>query len=55
MSANNPLQWPSFEQLGRDFYEKLSPALSELQGGETELTQKAKESLDMLQVWLDAP
>mmetsp|Transcript_66712 Transcript_66712/g.169063 ORF Transcript_66712/g.169063 Transcript_66712/m.169063 type:complete len:420 (+) Transcript_66712:74-1333(+) len=55
MSANNPLQWPSFEQLGRDFYEKLRLALSELQAGKTELSEKAKESLDMLQVWLDAP
>lgn len=51
----NPLKWPSFEQLGRDFYNNLKPAFDQLASGEKNFDDKARNHLLKLQSWLDAP
>lgn len=53
--AKNPLKWPETEQLGREFYEHVKPALDQLAGGASQLDDRASEGLAKLQAWLDAP
>lgn len=51
----NPLKWPSFEQLGREMYESLVPALEQLETGAKDLDDEAKRGVARIQSWLDAP
>lgn len=53
--SSNPLKWPSFEQLGRDFYDNLKPCLDQLENGSQGLDSVAHEGLARLKAWLDAP
>jgi hypothetical protein len=53
--ASNPLKWPSFEQLGRDFYDNVKPCLDQLENGSQGLDSVAHEGLAQLKAWLDAP
>jgi len=50
----NPLKWPQFEQLGRDFYLAVKPAIDQLASGADKLDDEAQEGLTRLQGWLDA-
>jgi len=51
----NPLKWPQFEQLGRDFYVAVKPAIDQLASGADELDDEAQQGLTRLQCWLEAP
>jgi hypothetical protein len=53
--SKNPLKWPETEQLGREFYEHIKPALDQLAGGASKLDDKELEGITKLQAWLDAP
>lgn len=53
--AKNPLKWPEFEQLGKNFYDSVRPALQQLTAGTGELDDEAKGGLDRIRRWLDAP
>lgn len=51
----NPLKWPQFEQLGRDFCDALAPTITQLNAGADELDDDAQRGLKQLQTWLQAP
>jgi len=51
----NPLKWPQFEQLGRDFYNQLKPTIVQLASGAEKLDDEAQQGLTRLRCWLDAP
>jgi hypothetical protein len=51
----NTLKWPQFEQLGREFYDKLKPAIDQIASGAGKLDDEAQRDLAKLQSWLDAP
>jgi len=51
----NPLKWPQFEQLGRDFYDALKPTITQLNAGADELDDDAQRGLKQLRTWLQAP
>lgn len=51
----NPLKWPQFEQLGRDFYNQLKPTIEQLASGADKLDVEAQQGLARLQCWLEAP
>jgi len=53
--ARNPLKWPEIEQLGRELYSHLQPALEELENGAESISQKNKALLKHLDEWLQAP
>lgn len=50
----NPLKWPQFEQLGRDFYLAVKPAIDQLASGANKIDEEAQHSLTRLEGWLDA-
>eukprot|EP00928_Gymnodinium_smaydae_P016884 TRINITY_DN1639_c0_g1_i2.p1 TRINITY_DN1639_c0_g1~~TRINITY_DN1639_c0_g1_i2.p1 ORF type:complete len:420 (-),score=110.19 TRINITY_DN1639_c0_g1_i2:155-1414(-) len=51
----NPLKWPGFEQLGRDFCDSIRPALEQLSAGETTFDDEATAGLSRLERWLNSP
>jgi len=51
----NPLKWPQFEQLGRDFYDALKPTIDQLNAGADKLDDDAQRGLTQLQTWLESP
>lgn len=55
MAENNPLRYPSFDQLGLEFYNAVEPALRQLGAGASTLDGKATAGLARLARWLDAP
>jgi len=54
-AERNPLKWPEFEQLGRDFYLALKPVMEQLEAGDEELDEIAQASLRRVEQWLGAP
>lgn len=52
---SNPLKWPQFEQLGRDFYDQLKPTIDQHTSGAGGFDDEARRGLTQLQTWLDAP
>eukprot|EP00933_Yihiella_yeosuensis_P024700 TRINITY_DN19144_c0_g1_i1.p1 TRINITY_DN19144_c0_g1~~TRINITY_DN19144_c0_g1_i1.p1 ORF type:complete len:434 (+),score=122.22 TRINITY_DN19144_c0_g1_i1:78-1379(+) len=55
--APNPLKWPEFEQLGREFFTHLQPALKALLAADDveELHPKVERGLRRVEAWLDSP
>mmetsp|Transcript_30357 Transcript_30357/g.66460 ORF Transcript_30357/g.66460 Transcript_30357/m.66460 type:complete len:416 (+) Transcript_30357:65-1312(+) len=55
--VRNPLKWPEFEQIGREFHECLQPALRQLsrETSREALHDKAARGLQRLESWLSAP
>lgn len=50
----NPLKWPQFEQLGRDFYLAVKPSIDQLASGAVKLDEEAQQGLTRLQGWLES-
>lgn len=49
------MKWPSFEQLGRDFYDNLKPALDQITADAKELDELAARGVARIEHWLEAP